>query len=125
MKNESNEKKLISGERGFYPVSNQFIEWLESGMGRSAYFGKVDPLLSPPVISKIKAGRTPIDFATAIRLERAQKLSTAPFKAVDIMTFKEDQALYLYVSGQELAPAPVQRQRRHVVASSPVTSTTA
>src|SRR4051812_30902137 len=99
--------KKKGGSPGDYPIPEAFNEWLESGMGRAAYFGKVDPILSAPLLSKIKSGRVPISFENAIRLERAQKVSKTPFKAVDIMTFEQDRQLYRYVSGQEPAPAPL------------------
>jgi hypothetical protein len=95
------------GQQNAYPIPEVFIDWLESGMGRAQYFGKVDPLLPPPLISKIKAGRVPITFEYACRLERAQKPSKAPFKAGDIMTFEQDRDLYRYVAGLDPAPPPV------------------
>jgi hypothetical protein len=95
------------GQSTRYPVPQLFAEWLEGGLGRGQYFGKIDPLLPPVLISKMKAGIAPITFEYALRLERAQKPSKEPFKAIDIMTFSQDQELYRYVTGQEPAPAPV------------------
>lgn len=80
------------------------VAWLEAETGRAAHFERVDPILHAPIISKIKAGRIPVTFETAIRLERAQKPSDNPFKAIDIMTYEQDRALYRYVSGQDPAP---------------------
>lgn len=80
------------------------VAWLEAEAGRAAHFGRIDPILHPPVISKIKKGRIPVTFEYALRLERAQKPSASPFKAVDIMTYEQDRDLYRYASGQDPAP---------------------
>lgn len=90
------------------------VEWLAGGLGRAAHFQRVDPILHAPIISKIKNGRIPVTFEYAIRLERAQKPSSKPFKADEIMTYEQDKELYRYVSGQEPAPPYVP----HVRASS-------
>lgn len=95
------------------PTKNKYtpppvlVAWLAGEDGRAAHFARVDPILHAPVISKLKAGRIPVSFEYAFRLERAQKPSATPFKAVDIMTYQQDKELYRYVTGQEPAPAYV------------------
>lgn len=101
-----------SGERDYFDPCPLLVEWLDDGDGRAAYFSKIDPLLTAPLISKIKTGRVPITFEYAIRMERAQKASLNPFRAIDIMTFPEDRDLYLYASGQVPAPGPVKIIRK-------------
>jgi hypothetical protein len=104
MAKSTNKRK--AGDHYCHVPPTYFVKWLESGIGRAAYFGKVDPLLTAPLISKIKRGRMPITFEYACRLERAQKPSDMPIRAIDLMTFEQDRALYLYITGQEAAPAP-------------------
>lgn len=87
------------------------VAWLNAEKGRAAHFQRVDNILHAPVISKIKQGRIPVTFEMAFRLERAQMPSAQPFRAVDIMTYEQDQALYRYVSGQEPAPEYVPHVR--------------
>lgn len=106
--------KKKGGEPGCYPITEFFVEWLESGMGRAAYFARIDPLLTAPLLSKMKTGAVPISFEYAFRLERAQKASKTPFKAVDIMTFEQDRALYRYAIGKEPAPAQLVTKRAQV-----------
>jgi hypothetical protein len=84
-----------------------FVAWLEAEPGRSAYFGKVDDGLYPPLITKMKQGRLPITFEYAVRLERAQKPSDNPLRAEDLMTYVEHRELYRYVTGRDPAPAPI------------------
>lgn len=91
-----------------YPIPQRLVDWLNEGRGRAAYFSKVDPCLFPPMISKIKEGRLPISFETAIRLERAQKESPNPLKAEELMTFVEHRALYRYVIGADPAPEKIE-----------------
>lgn len=112
------------GQATRYPVPQLFVEWLDGGLGRGQYFGKVDPLLPPVLISKMKAGIAPITFEYAVRLERAQKPSREPFKAIDIMTFSQDQELYRYVTGQEPAPAPVVKTVRPSLATNDIARAT-
>jgi hypothetical protein len=95
-----------------YRLPQVLIDWLEQETGRAAHFARVDPLLHAPIISKIKAGRIPVTFEYACRLERAQKPSSNPFRAVDIMTWNQDKELYRFVSGQEPAPAYVPFERK-------------
>lgn len=95
-----------------YTPPAYFINWLEQGPGRAAYFHKVDPGLFPPMISKMKAGLLPISFEIAIRLERAQKASDNPLKAEELMTFLEDRRLYRYVTGRDAAPAQLVKVRK-------------
>lgn len=87
------------------------VAWLAEELGRAAHFERVDPILHAPMLSKIKRGRIPVTFEMAIRLERAQKPSNNPFKAVDIMSWDQDKELYRYVSGQEPAPEYVPHVR--------------
>jgi hypothetical protein len=100
------------GQPGYYPVSQTLIDWLDGGRGRGEYFSKVDPLLPPTRISKIKVGRVPITFEDACRLARAQKPSDNPFKPDEIMTFAQDRELYRYVIGEIPAPAEVDCTRK-------------
>lgn len=94
-----------------YTPPAALVAWLDGGKGRAAHFARVDPILHAPVISKIKSGRIAVTFEYACRLERAQKPSDNPFKAVDIMTFEQDRDLYRYVSGQDPAPEYVPHVR--------------
>lgn len=103
--NNSTQKKLT------YPPPAVLVAWLDGGLGRAAHFARADPILHGPIISKIKSGRIPVTFEYACRLERAQKPSDKPFRAVDIMTFDQDRELYRFVSGQEPAPAYVPHVR--------------
>jgi hypothetical protein len=95
-----------------YTPPAHFVAWLDEALGRSAYFGKIDPGLFPPIITKMKRGLIPITLEYALRLERAQMPSDKPLKAYDLMTFQEHRDLYLYVTGQQPAPAPIPRPPR-------------
>lgn len=95
-----------------YPPPAYLIDWLESGTGRAAYFQKVDSGLTPPLISKFKAGMNPITFEYAVRLERAQKASDNPLQAERLMTFIEHREYYRYVTGQDAAPAQLPKPPR-------------
>lgn len=101
----------MDGKHNAYTPPAVLVDWLNAEPGRAAHFARVDPILHAPIISKIKAGRIPVTFEYAVRLERAQKPSSTPFKAVDIMTYQQDQQLYRYVSGQESAPPYVPHVR--------------
>lgn len=90
-----------------FTPSNKFVAWLNADVGRAQYFGRVDPLLVPPLISKIKAGAVACRFETALRIERAQKPSDTPLRAEDLLTFEEDLALLRFVRGLEAAPEPL------------------
>lgn len=94
-----------------YEPPAYFIDWLAGEQGRAEYFHKVDPGLFPPLISKMKSGIVPITFEYAVRLERAQKASATPLRAELLMTFLESRALYRYVTGQELAPPQVDKNK--------------
>lgn len=109
-KQESTDR--ISGDKEYYQPPQFLVDWLEDGDGRAAYFSKVDPVLSAPTISKIKFGRIPITFELAVRMERAQKVTMHPLKAIDLMTFERDRELYRYVTGQEPAPEQVKIVRK-------------
>lgn len=87
------------------------VKWLGQEVGRAAHFSRVDPILHPPIISKIKAGRIPVTFEYACRLERAQKPSDNPFCAADIMTYEQDRELYRYLRGLDPAPVYVPHER--------------
>jgi hypothetical protein len=91
-------------KQALYPVPQILVDWLDEEFGRAAHFQRVDPILHPPIISKLRKGEIPVTFEYAFRLERAQMASDAPFKAVDIMTFEQDRQLYRYATGQEAAP---------------------
>lgn len=104
-------EKKINQQRGKYPVPEILVKWLDGGLGRAAHFQRVDPILHAPVVAKIKAGRIPVTFEYACRLERAQMPSDKPFKAVEIMTFEQDRELYDFVSGKAPAPAYVPHVR--------------
>lgn len=95
-----------------YPQPAALIEWLNEEVGRGAYLSKVDPELSQPRLSKLKAGVTPITLELALRIERAQKASAKPLKAIDLMTFAEDRMLYRYVTGQDPAPEQLKIVRK-------------
>lgn len=95
-----------------FPINKKFVEWLDADAGRAQYFSKVDPVLVPPMISKLKAGRMPVRFEIALRLERAQKPSDSPLKAEDLLTFKQDLELLRYVRGIDPAPPLVQVKRK-------------
>jgi len=95
-----------------YPPNPRFLAWLAGETGRAAYFELVDPILNQALISKLKAGRVPITFEYAFRLERAQKPSSNPLKAIELMTFEVDQELCRYVTGEAPAPAMVKKERK-------------
>lgn len=82
----------------------EFVAWLDAEKGRANYFKKIDPGLFPPIICKMKKGMIPITFEYAIRIERAQKPSDTPLRAVDLMTFQESRELYRYVTAPTPAP---------------------
>lgn len=85
-----------------------FVAWLEAEEGRAAYFHRVDNILFPPLITKMKKGEVPITFENAIRLERAQKPSDTPLTAESLMTFEEDRQLLRYITGREPRPPLVE-----------------
>lgn len=72
-----------------YPQNPVFSSWLNV-RGRGDKFRRVDPLLVPPLVSKLKYGVNPISVEYAMRLELAQTPSDKPFKAEDICTFQQD-----------------------------------
>jgi len=95
-----------------YTAPAHFVAWLDAEKGRGAYFEKIDRGLFAPLITKLKTGWLPITFELAVRLERAQKPSDQPLRALDLMTFLEHRDLYLYVTGQQPAPAPLEPRPR-------------
>ena len=99
------------GSKNAYTPPPALVAWLNGGRGRAAHFQRVDAILHAPIISKMLAGRIPVTFEYACRLERAQMPSSTPFRADEIMTYEEDRQLFRYVSGQESAPAYVPRAR--------------
>lgn len=105
---DSNQRKTLTP----YTPPPVLLKFLNGGLGRAAYFSKVDPGLFPAIISKMKAGVLPISFEFAIRMERAQQPSDTPFTADQIMTFEEHQALYRYVTGQEPRPSAIDPTQR-------------
>lgn len=102
-----------------YPQPARLIEWLNEEVGRAAYFSKVDPEITQPRLSKLKAGITPITLEIALRLERAQKASPHPLKALDLMTFAEDKMLYRYVTGMDPAPEQLKIVRKSRITLKP------
>lgn len=95
-----------------YPQPKRLVEWLNEEPGRAAFFTRMDPMINQPSLSKMKAGIVPVTLADAIRLERAQKASKKPLKALELMTFEEDRILYRYVTGMEPAPEQVKIVRK-------------
>ena len=102
-----------------YPQPKRLVEWLNEETGRAAYFSKADPEIIQPTLSKMKAGIVPITLADAIRLERAQKASKKPLKALELMTFEEDRKLYRYVTGMDPAPPQLQIVRKSRITVKP------
>lgn len=95
-----------------YVPPEYFSNWLEAGVGRAAYFSRIDPGLFPSLISKFKSGDLAITFEYAVRLERAQKASPNPLKAEQLMTFTDHREYLRYITGQQAAPAQLPKPPR-------------
>lgn len=97
---------MTDSARPRFPINILFTDWLDAEEGRANYFSRVDPRLTPPIISKMRHGRYEITFEYAMRLERAQKPSDSPLRAEDLVTTPEARSIVRYVRGIEAAPEP-------------------